>query len=666
MATTDAPDMLQEDQYDDTPQGLARLWKTELDAAKKWLADFHEDGEKIERRYRDERDGKSKHLKRLNIYPANVQTQEALMYGKTPGVDVSRKFNDAHDEKARLAGMIGDRALNNDIKRPIDTYARALGRALKDRRLPGLGQCCVYYSPSFKKNPAQPAKLGDDGKELAPAVAEYDAIDKQEVEVHYVYWRDQLWSPCRVQEEMRWWSKLARMGQKECVARFGEDIGRRIPLKGKKDKEGDPAKDDPWQRADVWEIWSKERNRRYWWAEGMDIILDEKPGLELEGFWPFGDPMAANLHNGTTIPKSDFHLAMDCYNNVDLFTTRIHALARGVKIGAGADSAIAGKLKELLDSDDGDVIDIENWNLHSSKGGFKGRIDWLPLDMIVMALDKLREMRTEEIALAYQISGMSDLSRGQQTENGTPGEARVKEKFANVRTQSLQEEFAHFASELQRVKFEVMCRHFTDETWILKSNILNTPEGQDVAKVKEAIAFLRSNYWQYSVEVTADSLASDDYSAKQAEASEAIAALSSFLSAAAPLAQNLPTAMPFLLELLQAAMANYRWFNDKAEGIFDAAVEQAKAAAAQPKPGAPPDPKLQAAQLKLVSDQNKGRQDMEREQFKLQANLATMQEETRQKQMQEQNQRVENVQEAQAKQMISATMRAQRPEGGKP
>lgn len=657
-----------QDIYPDTPEGQAKLWKVELDAARTWLADFHEDGEKIEKRYRDERTGDTKALRRLNIYPANVQTQEAMMFGKVPTVDVSRTFDDAEDPVARLTGIILKRVLNNDVKRPIDTYVRSLGRALKDRRLSGLGQCRVEYRPTFKKVPSQPAKVGPDGQEQAAAVPEHDSVDLEECEIRYCSWRNQLWSPCERQEDMRWWAEEVPMDRKQLRERFNTPVsgqegnkeklvlGDLVPLNAKKDKEGNPQSEDPWARANVWEIHSKEKGCVYWYVDGFDRILDQKENpLGLDGFWPFGDPMSANLHNRTTIPKPDFHLCKDTYNNIDLFTTRIHRLAKAVKVAAAADASIAMKLKQLIDSEEGDVIDVENWALHAQKGGLKGRIDWFPIDMIVAAIDKLREMRTEEIGLAYQISGMSDLTRGQQVENGTPGEAQLKAKFANVRTQGLQEEFAKFATELQRLKAEVIAKHFKPETIIQKSNILNTPDGKDINQVNAAVAFLKSNYWQYRVEVKADSLASDDYQAKQAEASEAITAMANFLSMATPLAQTMPNAVPLLLELLQAAMTNYRWFASKAESIFARAVAQANQAAqqaAQNPQAPPPDPKLQAAQLKLVSDGNKAQADMQKERFKFGADMQRMQMETEQKNLQEQNQAAANIAETKAKHAI--------------
>lgn len=672
--TTDSQAASQ-DSYDDTPTGLASLWKVELDAAVKWLTPFHEKAEKIEKRYRDERQGEGVPTgqRRWNLYPSNVQTQEAMMYGKTPKSSVNRKFQDPDDDDARIAAEALERLLNSDIARPVDTYARALGRALKDRRLVGLGQARVYYRPTFKTVASQPAKQSEpdpqtgETKELSPEVPEHEAIDNEEVEIGFVYWRDQLWSPCRVHEEMRWWGQKVPMDRKQLRKRFdapvgglGDDtkklvMGDLVPLNSKKGEGTDPAQDDPWGRADVWEIWSKERKCVYWYVEGFDRILDWKEDpLGLDGFWPFGEPLGANLHNGTTIPQPDFELARDLYNQVDTLTTRIDSLVSSVKVTGVYDAAMGESLRKMPSSSVSELIPVENWALHAERGGIKGRIDWFPLDQVVATIDKLREMRTEAVSAVYQITGMADITRGQQVENGTPGEASIKARFASVRMQQLQEEFAKFASELLRLKAEVIAKHFQPNTIIERSNIMRT---KDAARAQQAVALLQSRYADYRIEVKSDALAAEDFEAKQYEAGQAVQALAGFLTAASPLATSMPNSMPFLLEMLQAAMANYRWFSSRAEGTLDRAIAEAQRTAqqAQMQPQQQqqqPDPKVQAQQLRLVGDSQKAKADMQKEQFKLQADLARQQAETQAKASQEANQRIENVAEARAKHSI--------------
>jgi hypothetical protein len=53
----------------------------------------------------------------LNLFTANTQTLESLLFGKTPQVDVERKYADSADDIARVAAEILERLLNAGSRR---------------------------------------------------------------------------------------------------------------------------------------------------------------------------------------------------------------------------------------------------------------------------------------------------------------------------------------------------------------------------------------------------------------------------------------------------------------------------------------------------------------------------------------------------------------------
>ena len=91
--------------------------------------------------------------------------------------------------------------------------------------------------------------------------------------------------------------------------------------------------------------------------------------------------------------------------------------------------------------------------------------------------------------------------------------------------------------------------------------------------------------------------------AQRSEATEFVAGVSQFLTAAAPLVEAVPGSGPALLELLGLVMARFNGFGNEAEGIIDKAIKQLKQQQAQqaanPQPP-PPDPKLAAEQAKAL------------------------------------------------------------------
>ncbi|MFZ9189592.1 MAG: hypothetical protein ACO204_00645, partial [Schleiferiaceae bacterium] len=86
--------------FADTPQGMAQRWATEIEAAKKELAKFQEDGDKITRRYLDKRDEWGKDESRVNLFWSSMKVLLSLLYARPPRASVARSFLDSEDDQA--------------------------------------------------------------------------------------------------------------------------------------------------------------------------------------------------------------------------------------------------------------------------------------------------------------------------------------------------------------------------------------------------------------------------------------------------------------------------------------------------------------------------------------------------------------------------------------
>ena len=132
--------------------------------------------------------------------------------------------------------------------------------------------------------------------------------------------------------------------------------------------------------------------------------------------------------------------------------TRIVLLEKAIKVVGVYDKAADGLQRMLNEAFNNDLIPVDNWAMFAEKGGIKGQVDWLPLEMVVAALTALRDYRTELINLLYQATGMSDIMRGATTQGETATAQSIKAKFASVRVQTQQDDFARFATDLQRLR----------------------------------------------------------------------------------------------------------------------------------------------------------------------------------------------------------------------
>jgi hypothetical protein len=648
--------------YADTPQGWAARWQLELKRAKKALEKFYEVAGKVDEALRDETPVDMDTSKRLCLYPSNMQTIGALLYGRMPQASVSRKFADADDDQARVASEMLERVLNCDIERADDTFAEATRNAMMDWCGPGLGVQRHRYEVGMEPVAEQPAIMGPDGAVMAEAVPATEKKAWEKVNTDYVHYKDFLWGQCHVWHETPWVAFGNPMGQEALIARFPE-VGKLVPLNYKTQvKDGSDAdKANPWDRAYVWEIWHKETKKVFWVVEGFDKTLDIKDDtLGLAGFFPCQKPLMANLTTTKLVPVSDYKFAQDLYNSVNTLTTRIALLTKAVRVAGAYDKSAGKDLEKLVSGGENKLYPVDNWAMFGEKGGLKGVVDYLPLDQIVSAMQILKEQRLEEIDLIYQVTGQSDLMRGQQTANGTPGEAQVKAKFGSVRIQAKQDELARFASDGQRIRAEIISKHFDPETIIKHSNIMFTP---DAELAPAGAQLIKDRMADYRIEIKPEAINLTDFAAQKQEAIEVIGAMATYFSSAQGLVQFVPGSLPFVLEMLKPMLSRLKG-GDVFEGIVDRAIKQAQAAAQAPQQQQE-DPKMAVERAKLQNQILKGQQDMQKEQFKAQAAMQQVQVELQADAMRERTQRVENVQEAIQKQVATNALKPPPAHNGK-
>lgn len=644
-------------QFEDSPRGWAQRWQVELAAARDNVRKWHDQGANVVKRFLDEREADQEDQTRWNLFTANVETQMALLYGQTPKVDVTRRFADSADDVARVAGETMQRLLNCDIESDDDTYAEALRLSLEDRLLPGMGVVRVRYDVKMEKVKAAEAVIDPGtGVVLQEAVeaSERKVPGSERAEVDYVYWQNFLWSPARVWHDVRWVAFESDMSREQLIERFGEEIGREVPLgKGlvsKDDREkGTP---DPWARAEVWEIWDKTSKRVFWFVEGFGATLDMKDDpLGLPGFFPCPRPLAGRTTTRAFIPRPDFVVAQDLYNEIDRISTRVGLLTKAIRAAGLYDRANAGVQRLLGEAQNNELIPVDNWAMFAEKGGIKGAVDWLPLEQITAAITVLDQRREVTKAALYEVTGMSDLMRGQAAAaNVSATEQSIKAKFASVRIQRLQDEFARFASDAQRLKAHIIATMFDDETILARSNMEMSP---DAALLPEAIKLIRDQFAQYRIEVKPESVSMADFAAMQEERNGVLASVTTFTTALGALAQQLPGSLPFGLRMLQWFFSGQRGASE-VEGILDAAIaaaEQAQQARAQQPQQ--PDPKLLATQAKVQGD-------LAKVQAESQARLVELQAEVQADEQREANQMRYNVQEARLKAQVGAAQRMER------
>jgi hypothetical protein len=636
-------------QYPVTPAGRQQYWSIEIESAKDNVKDWWGDGEKVLKEYLGESTEAGRY--RLNLFYSDTTTRSANMSG-IPKVRARRRFADASDDVARVSAEILERLLNSDIDREEDGYRSSLSLARGDWELPGLGVTRYRYVMESEPTPEVPAKIGacpmcggagcpecgGTGQvEMAPTVPAGERKTFEDVETDYVNWKDFLWSPCRTWSECRWVAFRTEMTRDELVARFGEEKGKRVPLIKRTPESAEGLSDeikDAWSRAEVWEVWDKSSGTRFMWSDGMSEILEEtKDPLGLPGFFPCPRPMIANVTSSKFIPRPFYFLAESLYEEAHELTRRIRYLVKAIKCVGGYNASMPELKRMLDDACENVLIPVERWSLVKEKGGLSNEMELLPIDHQIQAVVQLIAQRNVVKQDIYEVTGQSDIMRGQANSGATATEQRIKARFGSSRIQAMQEEYARFASEGQRIRAFLISKMFDVETIVKRSNIMPREQEQEAPPppmpgmppappetndddpspelVLKAVELLKSDMSAYRIEVDSESLSMTDFDAIQQESVTFMTATAQFFQQWTPLIQGGgPPIAKFALELYQQFASQLRG-SERFEDIIDRAVDEIEQMVSSPKPPPPPDPKMQATMVKAQVDTAKAKMDLQ-------------------------------------------------------
>lgn len=544
----------------------------------------------------------------LNLFGINVKTQQDMLYGHVPKVSVDRRYADEKDVVARVASEMASRILNADIEEHGQTFTEIMRSCLQDRLLPGLGCARVRYRM--------------DGDEEAKEKTD-EGIDDE-----YVHWMDVLWSPARTWKEVRWIAFRMYKNKSELKAFLGDDASKikidSIPFNSKNPMESLSSKTSTfWNKCELWEIWSKEFQHVFWYIDGFPEILKwvEDP-LELEGFFPCPPMFVANLTTMQYCPKSDYSFAEALYREIDELEERISLLTKAVKVVGVYDKKAGPDIGRLVnETAENHLIPVDAWAVFQERGGIKGSIEFLPIDQVVMAIEKLQAQQQSRIQQLYEVTGMSDIMRGVADQRTQVGTQQLKARFASVRIQAVQDEFTRFATDMQKLRLEIIANFYDPETIIRRANMvfsMDSPLGeqnpQEAAKAQQllldAANFLKQseiNKWRISI--SPESMAMTDYSQLRMERTEYINALGIFLQSSYPIAERFPQATPILLELLKWGLAGFKG-SKEIEGVIDKAVSTMQQVASQPQQPQQ-DPKAQKVQAEIQQSAEEHQQKMQ-------------------------------------------------------
>ncbi|MBB2671053.1 UNVERIFIED_ORG: hypothetical protein GGE44_000594 [Rhizobium esperanzae] len=645
------------------PAKVGAHWQQELERAQRYFKSWHDRCVKIEKIYLDQQsDQTSAAKRRFPMLWANTAVLQPAVYARVPQPVVERRFKDA-DPIARIASEIVERNLAfTGEEADLDSIMRAVR---DDFLLCARGTVWLRYEADFEPldmgvAPSEPPAEGRLPGEMG---ATLEAIADERVCVDYVHWSDFLHSPARRWKDVTWVARRVPMTDEELQKRFGREAiasGAAQPAaSGKGASQAERLENEG--KTHVWEIWCKSENYTVCIADGSPVALEvSEPPLALTHFWPCPRPAYGTVSTSSLIPVPDYVYYQQQCDEIDLLTKRINKLTDQLRLKVfypSGDGAISPAIEKAMRPDNDMVmVPIPEWAAFTDKGGSKAVVT-LPIDEVQKVIVACMAARKQLIEDVYQITGISDIVRGDTQASETATAQRIKSQWGSIRIRDRQAELARFARDIIRLAGEIICDQFQPETLMLVSGIKlptmaekqqvemqmqqmqmaaqqtarraqqmgqpaqSSPEmappelppqlqqmmGQPT--IDEVVQLLRNDSIRgFQVEIETDSTIEPDEDAEKQRRMEFVQMVGGFMQQAGAMAQQSPMLVPVMVETLLFAARGFR-AGRQLESMLEQVGGQLSQAASAPKPEPQPSPgemlKLKTAEVKAGAEQRK-------------------------------------------------------------
>lgn len=419
-------------------------WLKKIEAAEKKYEDYHKLVEDIRGYYKND-----KKKNKQNIFWASVETLKPFLYFKQPKVYVERKEK-VSDPVQSTACQILEKALEWNIGQfdfdGVIKYAR------NDYLLSGMGLLYEKYEPTFTK--IEQEVVSENGIEITQA----EILDSEQVNTVYIDPVDFIADSEKVGiwEDVTWVARKIHMTKKEVVEQFGEQVREFFV---ETDDEEDLQKNTV-----VYEIWDKtSRSIKYICKDyELDFLKETGDLLKLQGFFPMPKPIMATTTSDSIVPVPDYSEIKPMLDELDGITERMKKTMQAIKVSGCYDNSFS-QLGNILNKDV-TLVSINDFTKLKENGGIAGVIDFMPIAQYIQSLEALAQRKAELVTQIYEVTGVSDIMRGNSDPNETATAVTKKTNFGTLRNQDRQNDMQRFITDLLKIKAEIICEQFAPET----------------------------------------------------------------------------------------------------------------------------------------------------------------------------------------------------------
>lgn len=610
----------------------------------------------------------------FNILFSNVETIVPAIINSPPAPDIRRRYNDT-DPVAKDVAEILERAIRCQID---DSRLQVeMERMAQDGFLGGRGLIRLRYKS--EETEKEDEEIDDEAREVGDGASDsgsggsdypdttagrdqgrggesYEGGDSEasvtgeRICFEAVSWRDFRRGPARRWEDVPW------IAFRHCIPKDDLESFADGELYASQDLAEDRMGEDKGLDIIVWEWWDK-RTKEVWFIEentGKVLKRVDDP-LGLERFFPICDPVQPIEINGRLMPVTPFAIYEKLAAEVDIISMRIRLLTKAMKVKAlyGGEAI---DINNIVEGQDADLVPVTNSEMWAAQGGLDNMLSWWPVERFAVAIRELYAARDQAKNAIYEITGISDIIRGQGQASASATAENIKSQWGNLRIQKMQRMLERAARDLFVMMAEIIPTKFSAKTLQDMTGIQLIPTEQDMMPPPppqptgdpqqdqqafgqyqqaieaqqqklahmEAVNALLTEKLQryYRIDVESDSTVRADLTRQKQEVAEFLQGAAAYFAAVGPLVMQ--GALPADLAM-EVFAANSRMFNlgKSVEDAIDKATQMAKEKAQQPPPPNPEMVKAQMEQQKMQLQAQMEQSKAQTEQAKSQAQIET-------------------------------------------
>jgi len=467
---------------DSTKQGSeVRYWLGEIAGAKKREKTWRKDGEEINDIYC----GKKNNEIPFNILFSNVETLLPALFSQTPRPVVVRRFKD-EDPLGNAASKAAQRMLEflcDTNVEGYETFDQSMRFATLDALLPGRCLTSIKYDAE-STYPTPP----EEGEEEGVPVVQWEQVCTDSRSWNKVYF-----GYARKWSKVPWLAYEEYMDEEEAEKMFGKEAASKITYtKGEEeddeeDESGTGGRDDAEdaqggrKTALVYQIWDKTGGKviRYvspQYADGY-LKVDDDP-LGLTGFFNCPRPLQFIEKSNDLLPVAMYKLYENQAKELNRITRRLNRVIEAIKVRGVYDGSLGEEIEKVLKEDDNGLVPTDKSSSLAAEGGLEKAIWFMPIEKLIVVATNLVQAREACKRVIYEITGVSDIIRGQSVASETLGAQKIKESWGTMRLKRLQKEVQRYTRDVLRIMVEIAATKFSERTWAQATGLPFTTEEQ--------------------------------------------------------------------------------------------------------------------------------------------------------------------------------------------